>query len=100
MKKKENEPYQLLDDMAANNYMWPSERLSPPKRVAWIHEVDARTKLTAQVTLLMQQMQKIQMAINAMQAHLPPICDFCSGTHHSIKCQAGNPFSSTTIEKA
>ena len=50
----EDEAYELLEDMIANNYLWLSERLIPPKKVAEIHEVDAITKLIAQVTLLTQ----------------------------------------------
>ena len=58
MKKKEDEAYELLEDMATNNYLWPSERLTPLKKVAAIYKVDGLTKLTTQVALLTQQMQK------------------------------------------
>ena len=57
-KKNEDEAYELLEDVTANNYLWPSKRLTPPKKVVRIHEVDGLTKLTTQVTLLTQQMQK------------------------------------------
>ena len=46
-KNNENEAYELLEDMARNNSLWPSERLPPPKKVTGIHEVDVITKLTA-----------------------------------------------------
>ena len=58
MKKNENEAYKLLEGMITNNYLWPSERLSPPKKVAGIHGMDVLTNLAAQVALLTQQMQK------------------------------------------
>ena len=47
MKKNEDEPYNMLEDMASNNYLCPSERLPPPKKVVRIHEIDAITKMTA-----------------------------------------------------
>ena len=56
MKKNEDEANELLEDMTNNKYLWPSERLPPLKKVLEIHEVDAITKLTSQVTLLTQQM--------------------------------------------
>ena len=47
MKKNEDKAYELLKDMATNNYLWPSKQLTPPKKVVVIHEVDALTQLTA-----------------------------------------------------
>ncbi|XP_024025398.1 uncharacterized protein LOC112092750 [Morus notabilis] len=51
MKKTEDEAYELLEDMATNNYQWPSER-SIPKKIAGLHEVEAITNLTAQIASL------------------------------------------------
>ena len=47
IKKNENEAYQLLDDMATNNYLWSSQRLPPTKKIVEVYEVDAITKLLA-----------------------------------------------------
>ena len=58
MKKNENEAYELLKDMVSNNYLWSSERLPPPKKVAGIHEVDALINLATQVKILTQQLQR------------------------------------------
>ena len=57
MKENENEAYEILEDMASNNYLWPSERLPLPNKVVRINEVDVISKLSAQLTLLTQQLQ-------------------------------------------
>ena len=57
MKKNEKKAYELLEDMVSNNYLCPSERLLPPRKVTGIHEIDMISKLFAQLTLLTQQLQ-------------------------------------------
>ena len=39
-KKIAIEAYELLEDMASNNTLWPSERFQPAKRVACVHDLD------------------------------------------------------------
>ena len=56
MKKTEEEVYDLLEDMATNNYQWPSEK-SIPKKIARVHKIDAITNLTAQITSLSKQLR-------------------------------------------
>ena len=34
------EAYELLEDMASNNTLWPSKRLQPAKKVACVHDLD------------------------------------------------------------
>ena len=51
MRKSENETYQLLEDMAMNNYQWPSER-EMPKKPSGVHELDVFNNLVVQVSFL------------------------------------------------
>ena len=98
MKKTEDEAYELLEDMATNNYQWPSER-SIPKKTAGLHEVDAITNLTAQIASLSKQLQSTQLTVNAIQTS-SLVCEFCSGSHQSSECQADNPFAQAQMEQA
>ncbi|XP_062114643.1 uncharacterized protein LOC133825757 [Humulus lupulus] len=56
MRKSANEAYDLLEEMTMNNQQWPSER-SSSRKVAGMYEVDAISKLTAQVEALTKQLQ-------------------------------------------
>ena len=64
MGKTIDEAHQLLEEMAANNYQWPSER-SSQKKVVGVYELDAITALTAQVTTLTKQLGS--MKVNVIQ---------------------------------
>ncbi|KAM6551806.1 hypothetical protein CsatB_001614 [Cannabis sativa] len=66
--------------MALNNQQWPTER-SQSKKVAGVLEVDAITKLTAQVEALTK-----LIAVQAKQAQV--VCEICGGPHHFSECQA------------
>ena len=48
MKMIQDKPYNLIEDMALNNYQWPNER-SQPKRVRGKLELDAISMLSAKV---------------------------------------------------
>ncbi|KAI3445417.1 hypothetical protein Pfo_002082 [Paulownia fortunei] len=97
MGKIHEEAYNLLETMAANAYQWPSERIAP-KKVLGVHDVDAFATLTAQVTAVLSQQ------FNSMHTNPAPIavevCNFCSGPHHNIECQVGNPFAPSQQEQA
>ncbi|XP_062097627.1 uncharacterized protein LOC133803557 [Humulus lupulus] len=55
MRESTNEAYELLEEMAMNNYNWPTERKN--KKVAGVLEVDPIALLTAQVASLTKQLQ-------------------------------------------
>ncbi|XP_062103296.1 uncharacterized protein LOC133814340 [Humulus lupulus] len=74
MSKSANEAYELLEEMAMNNYQWPNER-GQPKKVAGMMEVDAITMLTAQVAALTKQLQKTTLPSQAMQVQKS--CEVC-----------------------
>ncbi|XP_061981417.1 uncharacterized protein LOC133701500 [Populus nigra] len=88
MSKAQDDAYNLLEEMAMNNYQWPNER-SIQKKTIGVHEIDAITTLTAQVHSLTQQLKITQLSVNAIHT----TCDFCHGNHISEECQVGNPFS-------
>ncbi|KAJ4705013.1 DNA-directed DNA polymerase [Melia azedarach] len=56
LSKTAEETYALLEEMACNNYQWPSERLIR-KRVAGVHEVDQMAALSAEVAALSNQIK-------------------------------------------
>ncbi|XP_022898454.1 uncharacterized protein LOC111411971 [Olea europaea var. sylvestris] len=98
MGKSLDDAYDLLEEMAMNNYQWPNERILPKKEVG-VHEVEAITTLIAQVHNLTQQLKTNQLTANAIQL-TPPACDFCHGNHPSEECQVGNPFFQSQAEQA
>ncbi|XP_022875736.1 uncharacterized protein LOC111394206 [Olea europaea var. sylvestris] len=49
LSKIPDEAYALLDEIATNNYQWPSERPSA-KKVAGLYEVDPITSVTTQMS--------------------------------------------------
>ena len=55
MSKSANEEYQLLEDMALNNFQWPSEREIPNKS-SGVHELDVLNNLVVQVSFLTKQL--------------------------------------------
>ncbi|XP_062104324.1 uncharacterized protein LOC133815505 [Humulus lupulus] len=55
MRKSANEAYDILEEMAMNNYQWPIERENT-KKVAGMIELDAISMLTAQVASLTKQL--------------------------------------------
>ncbi|XP_062104565.1 uncharacterized protein LOC133815778 [Humulus lupulus] len=93
MSKSANKAYELLDEMAMNNYNWPAEREN--KKVARVLEVDHIALLTTQIASLTKQMQQ-QNNISAQAMQLQPasiICDTCGGPHHFEQCLATSSYS-------
>ncbi|XP_060969856.1 uncharacterized protein LOC133037064 [Cannabis sativa] len=78
MRKSANEAYEQLEEMAMNNQQWPTKR-SQTKKVAGMHEVDAITKLTAQVEALTK-----LIAVQAKQAQV--VYELCGGPHPYEEC--------------
>ncbi|XP_062118769.1 uncharacterized protein LOC133832440 [Humulus lupulus] len=74
MSKSANEAYELLEEMAMNNYQWPTER-GQPKKMAGMMELDAISMLTAQVAALTKQLQKTTLPSQAMQ--IQNLCELC-----------------------
>ncbi|KAA3477840.1 Retrotransposon gag protein [Gossypium australe] len=52
--KSYNEAYKIIERIASNNYQWPKNRAPSGRQVAGVHEVDALTSLSAQVSFSLQ----------------------------------------------
>ena len=91
MGKTEEEAYNLIEEMALNNFQWSSER-GQPKRVGGKYEIDALTLLTAKMDAMTQKLNKLN--VHAVSSYAPcPLCDKCGSLDHvSENCQVGNPF--------
>ncbi|XP_062119374.1 uncharacterized protein LOC133833134 [Humulus lupulus] len=87
MRKSANEAYDLLEEMAMNNQQWSSER-SSSRKVAGLYEVDAISKLTAQVEVLTKQLQGNIITAPVQQAQT--LCEVCGGPHAYEQCQYAN----------
>ena len=65
MAKTIDSAYELLEDMAANNYQWLIKK-AMNRKVVGIHEIDAITALTAQVAASSKKFDTI--GVNAIQS--------------------------------
>ncbi|XP_024027611.1 uncharacterized protein LOC112093437 [Morus notabilis] len=89
--KSYNKAYEILERMSNNNYQWPTERVSAGRRVAGIHEVDAVTALTAQVSSLSNILKSLNVAAPANAATPVALtCVYC-GAKHSFENCPSNP---------
>ena len=83
MGKSVDEAYELLKEMASNNYQWPSERLVSIRKVVGVHEIDVLIALVAQVNALSNKFDSL--GVHAMQS--PSVTyELCRGNHSSDKC--------------
>ena len=60
MSKIANEAYQLLEDMALNNFQWLNE-IATLTKLSGVHELDVFNNLAVQVSLLTKQLQSTQL---------------------------------------
>ena len=89
MSKSANEAHDLIEEMALNNYLWPTKREN--KKVAGILEVDPITIITAQIASLTKQVEN-SMSTQAIQTQPGPmICSTCGGPHPVDQCPTTNP---------
>ncbi|XP_023886157.1 uncharacterized protein LOC111998291 [Quercus suber] len=77
MSKTHEAAYELLEELASNNYQWITER-AMPRKTAGVLELDSITSLAAQMATLSQQL----------------------GNHSSANCQVGNPFAQLSYGQA
>ncbi|XP_010245393.1 PREDICTED: uncharacterized protein LOC104588947 [Nelumbo nucifera] len=76
----------LIEEMAANNYQWHSERTQARKQHG-LHNVDTYTALFGQLGTHSKKLDEMQIAAMHVQS-LP--YDKCGGSHNSTECQVGN----------
>jgi len=90
MNKIEDEAFNLIEDMALNNFQWSTERWQP-KWVRGKLEVDALTLLSAKVDAMTQRLDC--MNVNVVNSSAPPPCEICYSIEHvTLNCQVGSPF--------
>ena len=94
--KTYNEAYEILERMATNNYQWPTERLNA-RKAAGLHEVDAITALSAQVSSLTNMIKTMNMSagVNSVQA-VGVTCVYCGEGHVYDDCPS-NPVSACYV---
>ena len=88
MRKSLDEAYDLLEEMANNNYQWPNER-NMARRPAGVHEIDAITALNAKVDTIFHKLD--QLSINSVNTCVQ-VCEICAGQHASRDCPIDNSF--------
>ncbi|XP_038976409.1 uncharacterized protein LOC113461320 [Phoenix dactylifera] len=105
MSKSTEEAYELLEEMASNNYQWSNERCMP-KKVPGMYDVDGINMLNAKVDSLVKMFGKLG---NVNSVSSPVLsCDCCGGAHMSSdymqvqfvsnynrQQQQNNPYSNT-----
>ena len=70
MSKTEEEAYNLIEEMALNNYQWSSER-GQPKWVGGKYDIDDLTLLTANMDAMTQKLDKLN--VNAVNSCAPSL---------------------------
>ena len=91
MSKTHEAAYELLEELASNNYQWPTER-AMPRKTARVLELDSITSLVAQMATFSQQLGK--MNVNAIKTNV--VCDHCAGNHSSVNCQVDGRITPTS----
>ncbi|KAL5569891.1 hypothetical protein UlMin_026466 [Ulmus minor] len=81
LNKTPEDGYELMEVMASNNFLKPSDRNSQ-KRTAGVHDIDAFNKLAAQVALLNNNFKSLNVSSISNV-----VCDFCAGNHSNMECQ-------------
>jgi len=90
MNKREDEAYNLIEEMALNNFQWSTER-GQPKQVGGKLQVDALTLLSAKVDAMTQRLD--HMNVNVVNSGAPPHCEICGSVDHlTLNFQIGSPF--------
>ena len=91
MRKTRDEAWDLLENMAMNNFQWANEKSIPKK--ATVNEVDVISTLAAQVQSLVEmqakqsQMLAQLLKVKAVQVNaVQETCEFCGGQHSSDEC--------------
>ncbi|KAH9735112.1 hypothetical protein KPL71_017633 [Citrus sinensis] len=92
LSKSYTEAYEILERIANNNYQWPSARQPTARGSVGVHNIDAITALSAQVTSLIN-MVKVMIAASATVKQVTELsCVYCGEEHDFDNCP-GNPAS-------
>ena len=78
MRKSVNAAYELLEEMALNDQQWPNAR-NGMSRVAGVSDIDAISRLTAQIEKLTRKLEGSSLHAPVNQIH--QFCEHCGGYH-------------------
>ncbi|XP_024984044.1 uncharacterized protein LOC112519961 [Cynara cardunculus var. scolymus] len=88
-----NEGYEILEKILANNGHWADPRAQSQKKTGEIHDVDAYTALTAQLTSMTNMLKNLTSGQGVQQAANTPVltvlsvqCVCCGGEHSYEHC--------------
>ncbi|KAH9783362.1 hypothetical protein KPL71_009280 [Citrus sinensis] len=92
LSKSYTEAYEILERIANNNYQWPSARQPVAEGSAGVHNIDAITALSAQVTSLTNMVKAMAAAPATVKQVTELSCVYCGEDHDFDNCP-GNPAS-------
>ncbi|KAH9769700.1 hypothetical protein KPL71_012114 [Citrus sinensis] len=92
LSKSYTEAYEILERIANNNYQWPSARQLATRGLAGVHNIDAITALSAQVTSLTNMVKALTSAPATVKQVIELSCVYCGEEHDFDNCH-GNPAS-------
>ncbi|KAH9802981.1 hypothetical protein KPL71_001600 [Citrus sinensis] len=92
LSKSYTEAYEILERIANNNYQWPSARQPAARGSTWVHNINAITALSAQVTLLTNMVKALTSALAIVKQVVELSCVYCGEGHDFDNC-LGNPAS-------
>ncbi|KAH9792490.1 hypothetical protein KPL71_004147 [Citrus sinensis] len=93
LSKAYTEAYEILERIDNNNYQWPSARQPAARGSARVHNIDAITALSAQVTSLTNMVKAMTSAPATVKQVTELSCAYCGEEHDFDNCP-GNPTSS------
>ncbi|XP_021292478.1 uncharacterized protein LOC110422787 [Herrania umbratica] len=82
MSKSIDEAYDLLEEIAFNNYQRPFERLGT-RKIAGIHELDVKNNVSTQLASLVKRIDKL--SVNDVHNSFMK-CEFCGEGHSNDNC--------------
>ncbi|KAH9680288.1 hypothetical protein KPL71_026499 [Citrus sinensis] len=92
LSKSYTEAHEILERIANNNYQWPSTRQPAARGSAGVHNIDAITALSAQVTSLTNMVKAMTVAPATIKQVTELSCVYCGEEHDFDNCP-GNPAS-------
>jgi len=98
MKKIEDEAYNLIEEMARNNFQWSSKR-TQPNRVGCKLELDVIFMLSSKVNVMSQKLESFN--VNSVSSSTPSLsCDMCGSINHlTVHCQVSSPFAQDVSDR-
>ncbi|XP_024958981.1 uncharacterized protein LOC112499951 [Cynara cardunculus var. scolymus] len=92
-----NDGYDILEKISNNNGHWADPRALVPRKTAGVHDIDAFTALTAQMTAMTNLIKNLtngQAAQSIASAHAPTVesvqCVYCGGGHPFEHCPSNS----------